>query len=89
MKLVKMIISDGDYFHQVSLGLDKRCGFFINGRFLTCLGFVSSDCKKKVYQDLTMVYSQIALIWYILKILAGDLKLDNSLTTYTEEYISN
>ena len=37
--LVKMIISWGNHFHQVSLGLDKHCGFFTNGQYLSVSGF--------------------------------------------------
>ena len=33
-KLVKIIISWGNHFHKVSWGLEKNCGFFINGQFL-------------------------------------------------------
>ena len=40
---VKMIISGGDYFHQVSWGSDKKCGFYINGQFLNVSCFLSSD----------------------------------------------
>ena len=29
-----MISSLGDYFHQVSWGLDEKCAFFTNGVFL-------------------------------------------------------
>ena len=33
---VKMIISGGDYFHQVSWGSDKKCGFLLMANFWTC-----------------------------------------------------
>ena len=31
LKLVKMMASWGNYFHKVSWGLDKNCGFLTNG----------------------------------------------------------
>ena len=34
-----MITSWEDFFHQVSWGLDKKCGFFTNGQFLSVSGF--------------------------------------------------
>ena len=34
-----MIASWGNYFHQVSWGLDKNFWFFINGQFLSVFGF--------------------------------------------------
>ena len=37
--LVKMITSWGNNFHQVSWGLEKSCGFFINGQFLKVCHF--------------------------------------------------
>ena len=56
--LVKMIVSWGDYFHQVSLGLDKNCWFFTTGQFLNVccffllrlyiLGYYQSIRKKGI-----------------------------------------
>ena len=34
-----MIASWGDYFHWVSWGSDKNCGFFTNGQFLSVYVF--------------------------------------------------
>ena len=42
---VKMIIPWGDYFHQVSWGLNKKCGFFTNGQFLSLCQFFPSDFR--------------------------------------------
>ena len=36
---MKMINSWGNNFHQVSWGLDKNCGLFINGEFLNMCSF--------------------------------------------------
>ena len=41
--LVKIITLWGNHFHQVSWGLDKNCGFFTNGQFLSVSGFFYSD----------------------------------------------
>ena len=37
--LMKMIIKYGNYFQEVTKGLDKNCGFFINGQFLNLSRF--------------------------------------------------
>ena len=42
-----MISSWDDYFHQVSWGLDKKCGFFFNGQFLN----VSCFCLLRLYKQ--------------------------------------
>ena len=36
-----MIASWGNYFHQVSWGLDKKCGFFSNGQFFNVGPFLT------------------------------------------------
>ena len=41
--LEKMITSWGNSFPLVSQGLDKNCGFFISGQFLSVCGFFCSD----------------------------------------------
>ena len=43
--LVKMITSWVEYFHQVSWGLEKNCGFFTYGQFWVCLFFFYSDFR--------------------------------------------
>ena len=45
--LVKMITSRGNHFHQVSSGLDKNYGFFIDGQFLNVCFFFYSDLTSQ------------------------------------------
>ena len=47
--LVKMITSWGNYFYQVSWGLDTNCGIFANGRDFSVSSFSYSDL---IWQDL-------------------------------------
>ena len=44
--LVKMTSLWDTYFHQVSWGLDKNCGFFINGQFLNVSPFFVPHLRK-------------------------------------------
>ena len=59
--LVKMIDSWDNSYHQVSGILDKNCGFFINGLFLSmsCFSFCSKILEHEQiswYKMLTMLY---------------------------------
>ena len=46
--LVKIFISWGIHFHQVSWGLEKNCGFFTNGYFLNVCCFFYSDLMIEI-----------------------------------------
>ena len=60
---VKIINSCGEYFHQVSWGLDKNCRFFINGQFLKVSRFFCSRLYLWVtYPKLLLKIPQVGLI---------------------------
>ena len=61
--LVKMIAPWDDYFHQVSWGLDKNCGFSTNGQFLRVSGFFTQTLDNQVITTISFADD-----WFFLRI---------------------
>ena len=60
-----------NHFHQVSWGLDKKCGFFTNGQFLNVCGFFCSDftfLPHEIFLNMKkprmLLMKTVLLVWY-------------------------
>ena len=61
--MVKIIVSLVDYFHQVSWGLEKKCGIFISGNFLNVSRFFPPDCTyQSTGENITPLKKNLKLI---------------------------
>ena len=56
---MNLIASWGEYFHQFSWGLDKKCGFLTNGQFLNVSPFFDPDFRFNLHYSHHMSYDEI------------------------------
>ena len=59
--LVKMIGPWGEYFHQVSWGLDQNCRLFTDGQFLSMSVFSYSDL---IFLKLKTLKTISSIVWW-------------------------
>ena len=60
-----MINPSGNHFHQVSRGLGKNCGFFINGEVLNMCGFFYTQTLVKIRLILETFNQKSTLTTYV------------------------